>query len=109
MFNYSREVFLSLFARRLECTCGIFLAASQEQLRRHEFQRLANRGKPGENSRAESRRLDPGAAMGIVATLMLRYLPAGGRLALQELVDTPRRETISDNDNLIHNTVMLQL
>ncbi len=108
MFNYSREVFLSLFARRLECTCGIFLAASQEQLRRHEFQRLANRGEAYENSLAESRRQVPGADMGIVDPLTFMHIPACARVHLQECVDISRRESICDMVNLMQNPVRMK-
>ena len=107
MFRYSQEVFLGLFARRLECTCAIFLVASEQQQQRHLHQRLVNRAVPCEDRCVENPVVVNEESVGNLDPLTLLHIPACARVHLQECQAISRRETIGDIVNLMQNPVRM--
>ena len=94
-FSYTPKVFRNLFARRMDSTSSIYLVASPEQIRQHEYERLGWADRQGSDASADDE-------------LWPLHIPPCARVHLQECVQISRKRKIGDMVDLMQNPCRME-
>ena len=107
-FSYLPDSFHSLFGRRLESTCEIYLVATDEQQQQHKQQRLARSASLCGDALVGSISVADTESMVDLDPMTVMHIPACARAHLQECVAISRQESICDFVNLMQNPARMK-